>query len=118
MWSGNWSSNKRSSRKRSPRPWVSGRAIPLIRLLVGVGVIGAIWGLLLPLLGQWAPVDQFIRRLEDAGIDPSAMYYTELEMMPEVRDQLRDFRSRHPRALWTGEVVEDAAKDNSAISVR
>ena len=46
--------------------------------------IGLIWCVLLPLLAGTAQVRSRLDFLEENRIDPSAMYYTDLEIMDEI----------------------------------
>ena len=48
-------------------------------------VIALLWLVILPRVAQWPPVRSRIERNEAAGIDPSAMFYSELEHL-EYRD--------------------------------
>jgi hypothetical protein len=54
----------------------------LIRLTVGVAVTAAVWCGLLPRLLTLGPVARHVRLMEARGVDPAAMYYTELERLP------------------------------------
>jgi hypothetical protein len=51
----------------------------LAALLVAIGVI---WCGLLPQLLRCAGVAGHVARMEERGINPAAMYYTELERLP------------------------------------
>ena len=42
----------------------------------------SIWCGLLPRLLEWPPVARHVALMEARGVDPSAMYYTELERLP------------------------------------
>jgi len=42
----------------------------------------AVWCVLLPRLLGVTPIQQHVALMEDRGVDPSAMYYTELERLP------------------------------------
>lgn len=55
---------------------------PALRLLFQGGVVAAIWCGLLPCLLGWPPVARHVALMESRGVDPSAMYYTELERLP------------------------------------
>lgn len=59
-----------------PLPVRGWRRLALITL---TGIV--IWCGVLPWVGQQASVRQWIERNERLGIDPTAMYYTELENM-------------------------------------
>lgn len=50
-----------------------------LRLGIAVGVMALIWLVVLPRLGETPPIKRHIETMKAAGIDPSAMFYTELE---------------------------------------
>jgi len=41
-----------------------------------------VWCGLLPRLLEWPPVARHVALMEERRVDPSAMYYTELERLP------------------------------------
>ncbi|MCU0707677.1 MAG: hypothetical protein MUF23_05250 [Pirellula sp.] len=49
------------------------------KLIAASAVLMVIWMILLPWLGQLSPVRDHIRHMQEKGIRPDAMYYTELE---------------------------------------
>jgi hypothetical protein len=53
-----------------------------LRLSAGLAVVAAVWCGLLPRLLEWPPVARHVALMEERGVDPSAMYYTELERLP------------------------------------
>lgn len=53
-----------------------------VRLVAGAVVVIAVWCGLLPWLLSVAPVARHVRLMEERGVDPAAMYYTELERLP------------------------------------
>ena len=55
---------------------------PPVRLAVGVAAVVAIWGGLLPALLRSPAVARHVARMEERGVNPAAMYYTELERLP------------------------------------
>ena len=55
-----------------------------IRLSITLVVIAITWLGILPWLGRLPLVEEHIARQQRLGIDPSAMFYTELEIMPEI----------------------------------
>lgn len=59
-------------------------------ILAGV-VLGVVWGMVLPAVLRCGPVARHVARMEAAGINPAAMYYTELERLP-VRPEWIDRR--------------------------
>jgi len=54
----------------------------VVRLLVGAMVVAVVWCGLLPQLLRWSPIARHVALMEARGVDPSAMYYTELERLP------------------------------------
>ena len=46
------------------------------------------------------PLRREIETLEEQGIDPSAMFYTELDTMDEVRRRLTETLDEHSDAFW------------------
>ena len=59
----------------SPRPAAA-------RLLAGSVLVALVWCGLLPRLLTLGPVHRHVALMEERGVDPSAMYYTELERLP------------------------------------
>jgi len=53
-----------------------------LRLVAGAAIMSAVWCGLLPRLLSFAPVARHVRLMEERGVDPAAMYYTELERLP------------------------------------
>ena len=58
-----------------------------IRLTVVVLAIVAIWGVVLPYLSTTQTVRERNRWLDEKGIDPAAMFYTDQPMMDRVLDR-------------------------------
>ena len=63
-------------------------------------VLSVIWLGLLPRLMDLPPLRREIETLEEQGIDPSAMFYTELDTMDEVRRRLTETHDEHSDAFW------------------
>lgn len=103
MPSKNWRSEPAGE---GPAPASDSRA--RLKLAAALFGVAAVWLVALPTAGRLSVVRRHIERLEAARIDPSAMYYTELEMIGDVRDQMNEFRARHPDALWSGRGDETA----------
>ncbi len=55
-----------------------------LALAISLALVALIWLCVLPWIGRQEQLAERIRREQAAGIDPSAMFYTELEMMPSV----------------------------------
>ena len=58
------------------------------QLAVAVVLIGLIWCLVLPQIATLPRVQAYTEWLDQRGIDPSAMYYTELDAMRPILDRL------------------------------
>ena len=54
----------------------------VVRLVAGGMLIAAVWCGLVPRLLEWPPVARHVALMEERRVDPSAMYYTELERLP------------------------------------
>ncbi|EMI18831.1 signal peptide protein [Rhodopirellula maiorica SM1] len=64
-----------------------------------IAVLGIIWMVILPAYARQPQMRQHLKWLDDQGIDPSAMYYTELAVMEEILAKQRQAelrRTRHP----------------------
>jgi hypothetical protein len=59
------------------------------RLSICVIAGAIIWLLVLPWISRQEPVKSMIRRNQSAGIDPSAMFYTELDHLTYEAGMLR-----------------------------
>jgi hypothetical protein len=56
--------------------------IATLRLAAGAAITATVWCGLLPKLLDVTPIQEHIALMEARGVDPSAMYYTELERLP------------------------------------
>jgi hypothetical protein len=54
----------------------------LRRSVVIVAVVAVVWGAALPALLRCGPVARHVEAMEEKGVNPAAMYYTELERLP------------------------------------
>lgn len=59
------------------------------KLLLGCLAIAAIWLVLLPRISQWRPIRSMIHSHQAVGIDPSAMFYSDLEHLDYREGMLR-----------------------------
>lgn len=64
------------------------------RLVIACAVVAAVWLVVLPTLARVRPIESHIDRMDRAKIDPSAMFYTEIEGMDEIRDKVDAWRRR------------------------
>ena len=55
---------------------------PSVRLAIGPAAVAAIWGGVLPALLRCRGVARHVACMEERGVNPAAMYYTELERLP------------------------------------
>ena len=70
-------------------------------LLLAIGlVIAEIWLGVLPKLAQHPAIRQRQALFRAKGIDPAAMFYTELELLDSPHNRLRQWQHQHPDALW------------------
>jgi hypothetical protein len=53
-----------------------------LRLAAGAVAVAVVWCGLLPRLLELEPVARHVSLMEERQVDPSAMYYTELERLP------------------------------------
>lgn len=61
----------------APQPVDAGRR--WLRLGIALGLVTLTWLVVLPRLADAPPVKRHIETMQAAGIDPSAMFYTELD---------------------------------------
>jgi hypothetical protein len=69
-------------------------------LLLSLAAIASIWLGVLPRLANRSETRRQIDFLDARGIEPGAMFYTELSAMHGVIARMDAFHQRHPRALW------------------
>lgn len=60
-----------------------------------------IWSMLLPWIAERPRIARRLEELDRQGIDPSAMFYSELPAMEEVRFRLDRLRRDQPRLFWS-----------------
>jgi hypothetical protein len=56
--------------------------LDLKRLVLGFAAVAAIWGGLLPALLRCPAIARHVATMEERGVNPAAMYYTELDRLP------------------------------------
>lgn len=81
-----------------------------MRLAVGSAAILVLWLGVLPRIADQPPVQRHIEFLEQRHIDPSAMFYTELEPMAELRSRVARIRRDHPAPFWEAELGPGSAQ--------
>jgi hypothetical protein len=55
---------------------------------------------LLPFIGGQQPVADHIANQQRLGIDPSAMFYTELEVAPVLTNHVERLQETYPDRFW------------------
>ena len=93
---------KGSRSNSTPRGW--------IRLAVGSTAILVLWLAVLPRIADQPAVRRHIEFLEQQQIDPSVMFYTELEPMAEVRSRVTRIRRDHPEPFWQPQLGRDRSE--------
>jgi hypothetical protein len=63
-------------------------SIGFVRLVLATAVIAVAWLVALPRIARLPAQNKSWRALEASGIDPSAMYYSELEAMEPILNRL------------------------------
>ncbi|QDV18999.1 hypothetical protein Pan153_36600 [Gimesia panareensis] len=71
-----------------------------VSFLLVTGALCLFWFVALPRIARVPSVRAKIEHLEQQKIDPSAMYYTDLEKIEDTVRQIDDFHREHPDALW------------------
>lgn len=74
-----------------------------VTLCLTSGLIAVVWMVVLPRWTSHPRVQAEIERLDERQIDPSAMFYTELEALDRVLARIDRFHRDHPGALWLPE---------------
>lgn len=59
-----------------------------IKLAAALAALATVWLLLLPYASRTPAMQERIQWLETQGVDPSAMYYTELDMMQPLLERM------------------------------
>jgi len=65
------------------------------RLVAWLILIGVVWLVVLPWLAARPAMQRHRQWLDDRGIDPGAMYYTELDAMEPILDRLNKQSREH-----------------------
>ena len=69
-------------------------------LVLGVLIVLVVWTLVLPWIGSQPSIRARIDDLNRQGIDPAALYYTDLEAMQRLESDVASIRRAHPGAFW------------------
>jgi hypothetical protein len=68
-------------------------------LTIGLG-IARVWLGWLPKMARHPAIQQRQAAFEARGIDPAAMFYTELELLDSPHNRFRQWQCESPDALW------------------
>jgi hypothetical protein len=67
--------------------------------MISLGIV-VVWLIILPRMAHLPAVQQRRALFESRGIDPAAMFYTELELLDSPNNRLQQWQREHPDALW------------------
>jgi hypothetical protein len=67
---------------------------------MALAAIAVVWLIVLPRVAALPTVRAHIQRNEQAGIDPSAKFYSELPAMPRIIDQIEAARRAGDARAW------------------
>lgn len=73
---------------------------PIRGLCLACAIVAGIWLVLLPWVESWPAVRDKIHFEESRGIDPSAMFYTELDAMEPIAERVKRLDQSHGNAFW------------------
>lgn len=71
------------------------------RLGFSLLVVSAVWLVGLPWLGKFSPVAEHIKNQQTQGIDPSAVFYSELEILPPVVHRIERLQQSNRDDFWS-----------------
>lgn len=71
-----------------------------IRFSIAIGVIAFVWCVILPLIAEQSVVSEHIAHQKRLGIDPSALFYTELEVTPAIVTHIERLNETHADLFW------------------
>ena len=72
-----------------------------LKLAIAFGVLGFVWLLVLPAVGRHPTVAQHIEDQEERGIDPSAMFYSEHEIIRPIAHRIERLQETHGKSFWS-----------------
>ena len=64
------------------------------------GLLAVLWLIVFPAIARRPQMAERIRAHEEQGIDPSAIFYSELDAMPDAQQRIRRARSGSEDPLW------------------
>jgi hypothetical protein len=82
------------------RPLPAARFRAWWRLTAWAAVAAGIWMIVLPWVAARPAVQRRLEFHRQQRINPSAMFYTEVDVMDEVLDRMDRLRRQHPERFW------------------
>ena len=58
------------------------------KLVISITAIACVWCIVLPWYASQSSMKEYLQFLDDKGIDPSAMFYTELDAMDAILEKI------------------------------
>lgn len=71
-----------------------------LRLAGWLGMLTITWCVVLPWIGRHPAIAKHIEHQEEQGIDPSAMFYSELEIVPSIAHRIERLHATQPEAFF------------------
>ena len=71
-----------------------------IRFGVALTIIAFTWSVILPAIASQPTVSEHIANQKRLGIDPSALFYTELEVTPGIVSHMERMNESHFDSFW------------------
>lgn len=68
--------------------------------VAATGVLAVLWLVVFPAIARRPQMAERIRAHDEQGIDPSAIFYSELDAMPDAEQRIRRARSGSEDPLW------------------
>lgn len=84
-----------------------------LRFAVAFLSVAAIWRLALPWVESYPQVSEHIATQKKLGVDPSAMFYTELEISSPIAHHVERLQEWHGNRFWNPENPRAQARDKS-----
>ncbi len=72
-----------------------------IRLAVAMAAIAIVWLIVLPLIGKQPMVSEHIATQQRLQIDPSALFYSELEIAPAIARHVERLHDSFSDCFWS-----------------
>lgn len=86
------------------------------KFAIAIVVLGFVWLILLPLVGAVPRVSKHVANQKRLGIDPSALFYTELEIASGIAHHVERLHDSHAARFWS--VPRRTSSDKTAAEIR